>query len=110
MNNRKRNRAAARRKADLSRRRDLHKLFDLVLDINGVDYRKREITEDLPTVFFSFSGHTASAEVRIHDQGWYSYADVDHEYNVWRHDPVGPVIKELGKLAKDLRDRDYEQP
>lgn len=110
MNNRKRNRAAARRKADLSRRRDLHKLFDLVLDINGIDCRKREITGNLPTAFFSFSGHTGSAEIQIHDQGWYSYAEPDHEYNVWRLNSAAPVLKKLSKLTKDLRDRNHEQP
>lgn len=110
MNNRKRNRAAARRKVDLSRRRDLHKLLDLVLDINGIDPRKQETTGKLPTAFFQFSGHTASAQVHIHDQGWHSYANADHEFNAWRHVSVDPVLKSVGRLAKDLRDRDHEQP
>ncbi len=110
MNNRKRNRAAAKHKADLSRRRDLHKLFDLVLDINGVDQRKQEITGNLPTAFFSFSGHIASAQVEIYAQGWDANAGVDHRYNAWQRKSITPVLSELGKLSKDLRDRDYEQP
>lgn len=110
MNNRKRNRAAARRKSDLSRRRDLHKLFDLVLDINGVDQRKQEITGELPTAFFYFNGHTASAEAEVHDKGWYSHAIPDHGFYVRCRDSVAPALKELGELAKDLRDRDHERP
>ena len=108
MNNRKRNRAAVRRKVEMSRRRDLHKLFDLVLDINGVDSRTRDKTGTLPTAFFNFSGHTAGVQVELFDQGWYSYAAPDHEFNVRGSNPAAPVLKKLSKLTKDLRDRDHE--
>lgn len=70
MNNRKRNRAAARRKAEYGKRESMHRLLDAVLDINGTERRRRDITGDLPTVFLYFSGHTASVDIDIHRHGW----------------------------------------
>lgn len=51
-------------------REKIHKILDIVLDGNGVGRRKCEITEDLPTLFFEFSGHVAWVEVRLYRDGW----------------------------------------
>ena len=58
------------KKAEKHRRQGIHKVLDLVLDINGLDKRDREFTGNLPTAFFSFSGHVATINVDIHPQGW----------------------------------------
>lgn len=50
----------------------LHKLFDAVLDANGLEARTKEKTGLKPTVFFSFSGHIAACEIRVIDNGWAS--------------------------------------
>ena len=49
MNNRKRKIAQAKRQA----RRDIHRILDAVLDINGL----QESEEPHPAVFLIFSGH-----------------------------------------------------
>lgn len=48
----------------------LHRLLDVVLDVNGFEKRQREKTGDKPTVFFELFGHTAECEVRVHKTGW----------------------------------------
>lgn len=39
------------KKAEKNRRRDIHRILDMVLDINGLEAREREITGNKPTAF-----------------------------------------------------------
>lgn len=103
MNNRKRKKIAARRRTEYGRREGLHRLLDLVLDINGVSRRDREITGDLPTAFFDFSGHTAAAHMRVYTSGWESGQDYEWCYDVWEDSNINEAIKQLDKLKLDLK-------
>lgn len=100
MNNRKRNRAAARRKADLSKRQALHRLLDVALDVNGVDARQQKTTGYLPTVFFEYYGHIGKTCIRVHENGWYPNSHADYDEFVG-FDDINKTIKELSR---------YEQP
>lgn len=56
---------------DWEKRAALHKIFDLVLDINGMEGRYRDLTGDnKPTAFLKFFGHTAEIEVWVYENGW----------------------------------------
>lgn len=66
-----------RKKAERRRRNQIHKLLDLVLDINGLEPRKQEVTGNLPTAFFEFHGHIGVVEISVHTKGWYPDADKD---------------------------------
>lgn len=58
-------------KFDAKKQRErIHEILDIVLDGNGLGRRKIEVTEDLPTLFFEFSGHVAWVEVRLYPDGW----------------------------------------
>ena len=104
MNNRKRNRAAARCKAAYSKRESMHRLLDVVLDINGTERRQRDATGDLPTVFLYFSGHTASVDIDIHRHGW--AAGDRPEFNKRANlDSVNSIIEALEAERKN-----HEQP
>lgn len=79
------------KKADKRRRQEIHKVLDLVLDINGLGERKQTLTGNLPTAFLSFYGHTAEINVQIDREGWrygktrpdfYVYAYTDREKGV----------------------------
>lgn len=102
MNNRKRKKLAARRRTEYSRREGLHKLLELVLDINGVSKRDREITGDLPTAFFDFSGHTAAAHMRVYTSGWEHGQDCEWSDDVWEDCNINDAIIKLEKLADVL--------
>lgn len=67
-----------KKKADKARRREIHALLDVILDINGLSKRRRDITGELPTAFFKFSGHTADIEIEIHNKGWFPFRDWDY--------------------------------
>lgn len=64
-----------KKKIEKNRRRDIHRVLDLVLDINGLEARKQGKTGTLPTAFFEFSGHVALMEARICEKGWESGAE-----------------------------------
>lgn len=63
-----------KRKAEKQKREQIHKLLDLVLDINGLGQRQKKITGNRPTAFFEFSGHVGWVETDIRLHG---YADGD---------------------------------
>lgn len=52
------------------KREQLHRILDLVLDINGLEERKPESTEKKPTTFLSFYGHTNTIDVSVYKKGW----------------------------------------
>ena len=51
-------------------REQLHKLLDIVIDGNSFERRDREITGTLPSLFFDFSGHVNSVDIRLFPDGW----------------------------------------
>ena len=58
------------KKKERAIRKEIHRLLDLVLDINGLGSRCKEETGDLPTAFFRFSGHIGTVEAHVYDKGW----------------------------------------
>lgn len=65
------------KKSEKRKRKLIHEMLEIVLDINGLSARKQEITGNLPTAFLDFSGNVAWAEVRIYKNGWFPNADID---------------------------------
>jgi hypothetical protein len=103
VNNRKRKKIAALRRTAYDRRKGLHRLLDLVLDINGLEERKQSVTGNLPTAFFSFNGHTASADVWLYKQGWNAVNDPDYAEYLWSYKDINSYIKALESVSAELR-------
>ena len=59
-----------KKKVEKRKRKQIHELLDLVLEVNGLEPREQSITGNLPTVFFEFSGHVGRVSVRIYSTGW----------------------------------------
>jgi len=59
-----------KKKNEKAQRRKIHKILDIVLDINGIEPRKGDLTGSLPTAFFEFSGHVGWVEIDIRNKGW----------------------------------------
>lgn len=107
MNNRKRKKIAARRRTEYSRREGLHRLLDLVIDINGFDERRQEISGNLPTAFFSFNGHTAGINVQVYNKGWNDFNDPDFSVYSWDFQGIDNYIKALESASVELRPVSY---
>lgn len=59
-----------KKKAEKLKRKAIHKMLDLALDINGAQASRREITGERPTAFFYMSGHVGKIDVDVHPFGW----------------------------------------
>ena len=59
-----------KKKAEKLKRKAIHKMLDLALDINGAQASRREITGERPTAFFSMDGHVGMVCVGVHPYGW----------------------------------------
>lgn len=82
-------------------RADIHRLVDLVLDINGFEDRQKEITGDKPTVFFNLFGHVSNIEVKVHEKGWTEGRASDLGSNLYFDKPmqIDELIKRLERLV-----------
>lgn len=66
---------------DDEKRKKLHEILDLVIDVNGLEERDRRKTGNLPTVFMGFSGHIGALSVETINKGYYPYIEKDfHTY------------------------------
>jgi len=107
VNNRNRKKLAARRRTEHGEREGLHRLLDLVIDINGLEERRQEISGNLPTAFFGFNGHTAGAHVQVYNQGWNDFNDPDFSVYSWDFQGIDNYIKALESASAKLRPKSY---
>jgi len=94
-----------KKKVEKRKRKQIHELLDLVLDVNGLEPREQSITGNLPTVFFEFSGHVGRIDVRIYQAGWASGKDYDAE--IW---PRTRRLSELADAVHSLKALKAETP
>lgn len=96
-----------KRKIEKRRRADVHRVLDLVLDINGLDRRQEKLTGNLPTAFFDFSGHTAFLYVRVCENGWREKSRPDYASDITidqKH--LLQAINDLEVMKRVLLNRD----
>lgn len=94
-----------KKKIDKRKRDKIHRILDLVFDINGMEERKRDITGDKPTAFLYFYGHTTELEVSVHSEGWDS--DDYPNFRVAAY-PDGRRGLSMDKLIADLEKKAVE--
>ena len=80
------------KKIEKMRRKKVHEILEMALEINGTHSRAREETGDRPTAFFEFSGHIAQVNVRVHNNGWESGRAADS----WLEAYIGRDIGGIG--------------
>lgn len=84
----------AKKKAEKRIRGDIHKVLDIVLDINGLEERSRELTGTLPTAFFDFSGHISEVGISIYKDGWDEGGNhIKAKNRCWRLENSGEISK-----------------
>ena len=60
------------RRAEDIRRKQMHEILDLVLDINGLQASRKAFTRSHPTAFLRLNGHVGTVEVKVYRSGWFS--------------------------------------
>lgn len=58
------------KKVEKMRRKKVHEILEMVLEINSTYCRCKGKTGNKPTAFFSFSGHTTGIDVSVNKDGW----------------------------------------
>lgn len=96
------------KKAEKMRRKKIHEILEIVLEINGTHSRQEALTGNKPTASFEFSGHIASVMVLICKNGWQERRGFDL-LSVGYMDTKGPgnsienVEKRLNEITEELR-------
>lgn len=92
-----------KKKAEKRKRERIHKLLDVVLDINGFEKRQQEKTGNLPTAFFEFSGHVYWVEVSAYKQGYRDYEHADISIITHANSPkeIDDAIKQMQNLKAE---------
>ena len=58
------------KKVEKMRRKKVHEILEMVLEINTTYPRQRQYSGSLPTAFFEFSGHVSRVYVQVIRDGW----------------------------------------
>lgn len=84
----------------------LHKILDLVLDINGDGVRDREITGDKPTAFLHYLGNAHMLDVDIDIHGWEPGInhDIGEQIRLYRIDAPQRLEQIINELETVLRE------
>lgn len=96
------------KKNENRKRKLMHELLDLVLDINGLGSRSQKDTGNLPTAFFNFSGHVGWVDVCVYQRGWFSGADKDQEFMTYTNNvnALAETIRNLKAVKADTEGKD----
>ena len=92
------------KKIEKKKRELLHHILDIVLDINGLEVRKQEVTGNKPTAFMDISGHVAGIKVGICLNGWCR----DEHPRVYEECHFDNSVAELSQMLVRLKKRQEE--
>lgn len=84
-----------------SRRKQIHQLLDLTLDINGLEARRADRTGNLPTAFFWLSGHIADINISVYRNGYKDRQSPDDWFDV--HFGSSKELKEAIKHMEEIK-------
>ena len=70
------------KKAEKLRRKKIHDVLDMVLEINTTYPKQRINTGTMPTAFFDFSGHVSKVYVQIIKDGWDINGNLNNPGNI----------------------------
>lgn len=90
------------KKVEKMRRKKVHEILEMVLEINGTYPRQREYTGTLPTAFFKFSGHVSRLYVYIDKDGWNSNGNLNDSGRIAMN--VRTEFDEMKDLTRTLKD------
>lgn len=94
-----------KKKNEKIRRAKLHRILDQVLDINGLEARKREKTGFKPTAFYLVFGHTGDLSVSVHSTGWHTGSNPSYKADIYLDGSNSDrVIKDLDDLKERLHE------
>ena len=96
------------KKIEKMRRKKIHEVLEIVLEINSTQERVQGVTGRKPTALFAFSGNVPDVDVIVDKNGWRPVRrDGERWYISQRTDRLEDIegmLKELKNKKKELRD------
>lgn len=93
------------KKAEKLRRKKVHEILEMVMEINTTYPRERECTGTLPTTFFQFSGHVSTVYVQVCRDGWNDKGYLHYGYTDWLDASVKfNQMEELKGKVKEIQE------
>lgn len=90
------------KKVEKMRRKKVHEILEMVLEINSTYARRTELTGDKPTAHFEFSGHISRLYVQIQKSGWKKSVNLNEPDNAWLDVSTDP--DEMERLKKKIKE------
>lgn len=96
------------KKVEKIRRKKVHEILEMVLEINTTYPRQRKYAGALPTAFFDFSGHISRVFVQVIRDGWNDKGNMDDPGNIYLDacpdfDEMEELKGTLKKMQEELR-------
>ena len=92
-----------KKKKYITREKMLHHLLDLVIEINSLECRNQNVTDNKPTAFFEYSGHVSILYIRICMNGWSKEVCSTKYYEMY-FDKDNFSISQYKGLCKELEE------
>ena len=94
------------KKVEKMRRKKVHEILEMVLEINGTYPRQREYSGSLPTAFFEFSGHVSRVYVQVIRDGWNDRGNLYDPDSDWMD--VRTELDEMEELKEKIKEKQEE--
>lgn len=94
------------KKVEKMRRKKVHEILEMVLEINGTYPRQREYSGSLPTAFFEFSGHVSRVYVQVIRDGWNDRGNLYDPDSDWMD--VRTELDEMEELKGKVKEKQEE--
>ena len=95
------------KKIEKMRRKKIHEVLEMVLEINTTQKREQEITGRKPTAFFTFSGHVADVDVSVYPNGWSFTRGAEGRWSseafINHAGDMDQLLEELAEKKKELQ-------
>ena len=92
------------KKVEKMRRKKVHEILEMVLEINTTHERRQAVTGNKPTAFFWFNGHTAGLDITVCQNGWYPDCRENQNFNTTYGYGMDELLEELSNKKKELQD------
>ena len=92
------------KKVEKIRRKKVHEILEMVLEINTTYERRQDVTGNKPTAFFWFNGHVAGLDISVYQNGWYPNCRECQNFNTVYGYGMDELLEKLSNKKKELQD------
>lgn len=96
------------KKVEKMRRKKIHEILELVLEINTTEDRVREHTGSKPTAFFEFYGNAGLIDERVIPNGWSTTHEHTKDTTMFKASGITFELQSLADMLDQLKKQKKE--